>query len=148
MALIGCERWGWWRIGAVLLLIHLLPMAPPARAGCRHPGASLPDRWSLALRLDTLIADDASSAATTAPATDFREGETRPPAPCSGPGCSSQDPAPASTATSDTDFHNRWGDLDDLAFVPRTSSWTQSFEGPAIHPIGGKPSIFHPPPSA
>lgn len=147
MARIGREQWGWLRIGAFLLLSHLLFLAPSASAGCRHPGAFHPERWSIAFRLETVLDDDAFATVPDPSAVEAPKGEApQSPSRCSGPGCSSRDPEPASSAVSDTDLHNRWGDLDELAFTPCTSSWSRRLEAPKVRPIGGKPSIFHPPP--
>ncbi|APW59506.1 hypothetical protein [Paludisphaera borealis] len=148
MRLIGFERWGRWGIGALLLLLsHGLFMTRSAQAGCDHLASARPPRWSIVYHLDALVAGGSSTSLPADPAREPQAGEVpKAPAPCSGPGCSSQDPAPASTVLPDTDHFDRWGDLSILAIVPIMSRWTRTVEGSTARPTGRKPSIFHPPP--
>ena len=106
----------------------------PEHIATAGPDAATAVFTALARRIDDATADP-------------RQGEAPiPAAPCSGPGCSSRDSAPASTATVDNDCHDRWGEFGLLAFAPHASCWTPSIEAPTARPIVTKPSIFHPPP--
>lgn len=143
---IGFERWGRWGAGAFVLLTLVLFVAQPAQAGCR-PFASGSSDSSIAPRLDAFLNGETMLAHPIDATADPRPGQAPiPAAPCSGPGCSSRDPAPASSATTDTDLHDRWGEASQETSPPRAICWTAAIEGPTARPIVTKPSIFHPPP--
>jgi hypothetical protein len=139
---IGLGRLMRWGTGAlVLLLAHGLGAPAAARAGCNHLVTSQSDRLLDINRLDDLIAG--SSAPLDGPG----QPGPRPPGPCSGPGCSSSIPRPASTTTPGSGDPDQWAALEaarDSAVLapPRLVP-----DEPAARPAGHKLSIFHPPPA-
>ncbi len=139
------NRLGRWAIGALmLLLIHGLGMARPARAGCNHLVSSESDRHLGFNQLEGLIIGDSSSSLS-----DERPVERGPKhrTPCSGPGCSERVPMPTPTTIPDSDRSDQWGVLTALALPPIASPPSRTVDEPADRPAGQKPSVFHPPPA-
>jgi hypothetical protein len=132
-------RWG---TGAlVLLLAHGLGAPGAARAGCNHLVTSQSDRLLDFNRLDDLITG--SSAIHDEPV----QPDPGRPRPCSGPGCSSSIPRPASTGSPGSSGPDQWATLEaaldsSVASPPRLVP-----DEPAARPAGHQPSIFHPPPA-
>jgi hypothetical protein len=145
---IGFERLMRWGAGAlVLLLAHGLGAPRSAWAGCNHLVTSQSDRGLDFNRLDDLIT---GSSALLADDTDReRPGPPGPrtPRPCSGPGCSSGVPWPASTASPSSGGPDQWIALESILDLAVASPPRLVPDEPAARPAGHKPSIFHPPPA-
>ncbi len=139
---IGFGRLMRWGTGAlVLLLAHGLGAPAAARAGCNHLVTSQSDRMLDINRFDDLIAG--SSARLNGP------GRPTPgrPGPCSGPGCSSRIPRPASTTTPGSSGPDQWATLEAVLGPAVPSPPRLVPDEPAARPAGHKLSIFHPPPA-
>jgi hypothetical protein len=143
------ERPARWVTGALMvLLVHGLGAPRPAWAGCNHRIVSKSDRALDFNRLDALIVGGSSTASSDALARDpLKEQGPNRPTPCSGPGCSSQVPAPIPTAIPNTDRSDQWGNLSSPAIHPIGSPPSRTIHEPVGRPTGQKPSIFHPPPA-
>jgi hypothetical protein len=134
-----------WATGALmLLLVHSLGMARPARAGCNHLVSSQSDRLLSMNQLDGLITGGSPSSLSDEPA-----GQPGPkhPTPCSGPGCSRRVPVPVPTTLHNSDRFDHWGVLNSLEILPVASPPGRTLDEPAAQPTGEPPSIFHPPPA-
>jgi hypothetical protein len=140
----GSERLLRWGIGAlVLLLAHGLGAPRSAWAGCNnHLVTSQSDRQLDFNRLDDLI-----MGSSLLPADDAGRPGPRAPRPCSGPGCSSSVPWPASTASPSSAGPDQWVALESVLAPAVASPPRLVPDEPAARPIGYKPSIFHPPPA-
>jgi hypothetical protein len=149
MRFIGFDRWRRWSTGALLLLLfHGLLMTRSAQAGCRSFVSGQFNRSSIVHHIDPLVTGESPTLTPSDSAHDSWTDETpRPFAPCSGPGCSSREPASQSSTIPDTDHTNRWVDLSPTAICPAATCWAPTIEEPTGRPTGRKPSIFHPPPS-
>jgi hypothetical protein len=140
---IGFERLIRWGGGAiVLLLIHGVGTPAAAKAGCNHLVTSQSDRQFDFNRLDDLIARP-----TDLLVDDDRQPAPRAPRPCSGPGCSSSVPWPASTASPSSAGPDQWVALGSVQTPAVASPPRRVPDEPAARPFGHKPSIFHPPPA-
>lgn len=133
---IGSRRLVRWGIGAaVLLLAHGLGAPGTAFAGCSHQVTSQADRRLDIHRLDDLVTGDSNPTPTGQPCR------------CSGPGCSSDTPRPASTASPSSDGPDLRATLGSVLVPMVTSPPRLLPDQPAARPVGHKPSIFHPPPA-
>jgi hypothetical protein len=143
IAAIGSGRLTRWGIGAlVLLLAHGLVAPRSAWAGCNHLVTSQADRQLGVHQLDELLTGGAPGLIAEG------AGRERPvPRPCSGPGCSSSIPRPASTATPSSVGPDQWVALASVLRWIVASPPRLVPDEPAARPAAHQPSIFHPPPA-
>ena len=147
---IGIHRLIRWGTAAfVLLLAHGLGAPRSAWAGCNHLVTSESGRRLELDRLDDLITG--GSSAFLADESSGREWPGQPgrraPKPCSGPGCSSSIPRPASTGSPTTSGPDQWIAMESVLALSPVSPPRLVPDEPAARPAGHKPSIFHPPPA-
>jgi hypothetical protein len=141
------ERLTRWGAGALmLLLVHGFCAPGSAWAGCSHLVASKSDRLLDFNRLDALVGGGSSALRSDDLAEDppGERGSKRP-APCSGPGCSSQVPMPVPTTIPAPDGPDQWGTLCVPVLLPAASPPELISSKPAPSPSRQESSVFHPP---
>lgn len=148
MRVASVTRLARWGAAVVLLFLALCHAAPEtAQAACSHLVTSNFARSFDRNHLDGLIVGETSSVILHDDAKELLHPSRSPVRrPCSGASCSNPVPMPGPTTSQASLGFDQWGDLPVVRLDQVDAPTEATMSHPALHSVGGRLSIFRPPP--